>query len=143
MKKLTLFHYLMIGSVVIQSVLGLALTIIGLYGEIELYTQIDCFFLHFMFVPGVVLLLSLLHFLVFKRYEKKYEFPKTGAFMALCVCFTGQILVILYDLVPTTWPVMLFWYILASVLTAALVFGLNMMFALGFIALEKTNEEAN
>ncbi len=132
----------MAGSVVLQTVLGLFLTCLGIYGEAELYTQIDCFFLHFMFVPGVVLLLSLLHFLVFKKYEKTYEFPKTGAFMALCVCFTGQILVILYDLVPTTWPAMLFWYILASVVTAAVVFGLNMMFVLGFMALEKTNEQA-
>ena len=87
MKNINLYKFLMGLSIFLQAAAGLVLIGFGIYGEIELYTQIDSFFLHFMFVPGAVLLLSFFHFLQVRgdrRLHRACRMPDrtdTGAFL--------------------------------------------------------------
>ncbi len=128
-------------SIFLQAAAGLVLIGFGIYGEIELYTQIDSFFLHFMFVPGAVLLLSFFHFLAFKTYERKYKFAETGGFIALVVCLTGQILVLFYDMFPVTWIPMMLWYILCAAACGGVVMFLNLVYVVAWLGQKKSMEE--
>lgn len=138
MKRNRVFHFLMALSVVIQVGLGAALIVFGIYADVSYYTQIEGFFLHFMMVPGVVLLLCLLHFLAFKKYEKKYSFVTTSGYIAFVVAVTGEILVLFYNMFPAGFLGYALWLVLAAGITALVVMGLNMLYVIAYMAAEKT-----
>lgn len=137
MKKFSIFHLIMKLSVFLQAGFGIALTGFGIYADITYYTQIEGFFLHFMMVPGVVLLLCLLHFMVFKKYEKKYEFVTTSGYIAFVLAVTGEILVLFYNTFPAGFLGYVLWLLLAAGITALCVMGLNMLYIIASRAAKK------
>lgn len=141
MKRFSLFRLLMALAVIIQAGAGIVLVVFGIYADALYYTQIEGFFMHFMMVPGVVILLCLLHFLAFKQYEKKYNFVTTSGFIAFVVAVTGEILVLFYNMFPAGFLGYALWMVLAAAVTAFVVMGLNMLYVIAYMAVKKT--EAN
>lgn len=137
MKNFSVFHFVMVLSVGIQAVLGIVLTVLGIYADSMFYTRIDGFFLHFAVVPGAVVLLCLLHFLAFKKYDKKFDFVTTSGYIAFVVTITGEILVLFYNMFPAGFIGYVLWLILAAGITAFVVMGLNMLYIIGYMAVEK------
>lgn len=131
MKKIGLFQIIKGVSVFLQAALGIALTVLGLYGDYNFYTEIDGLFLHFFAVPGIVMLLCLLHFRIYKSYEKKYDFAMTSGYIALMVSATGEILVMFYKMFPENLLSYIVWVALAAVVTAVLTAALNVLYVIG------------
>lgn len=142
MKNNGLFRFLMILSVVLQAGLGIALTVFGVYADMTYYTQIDGLFLHFFTVPGVILLLCLLHFIIFKKYQKKFEFVTTSGYIAFVVAVTGEILVLFYNMFPDGFLGYVVWLVLAAAVTALVVMLLNMLYAVAYMASEKMKADS-
>ena len=140
MKRMSIFRFMMGASVFLQAVIGIALVVFGIYGESNFYTGIEGFFLHFFAVPGIVMLLCLLHFLAYKNYKKKFEFVTTSGYIAFIVCVTGEILVVMYNMFPENLLSYIVWLALAAAVTALLVMGLNMLYMLGDKGAKKQEE---
>ncbi len=141
MKKNGIFRFLMVLSIVLQAGLGVGLSAFGIYADINYYTQIEGFFLHFMFVPGVILLLCLLHFLIFKNYDRKFGFVTTSGYIAFVVSVTGEILVLFYNMFPAGFLGYVLWLGLAAGATALVVMGLNLLYVIAYMALERSRAD--
>lgn len=106
---------------VIQVLLGAFLIYEAIYLDDIFYLELEGFFYHFLFVPGVVLIIMCLHYLIYNRYKNKSEFVFSGAICAFIIGNTGQCLVLLYENFPQGWIGYVVWFLLACLLTAFIV----------------------
>jgi hypothetical protein len=141
MKKANPFYWIMGLAIALQAILGVLLTVYGIYADMTFYTGIDGFFLHFFAVPGVVLLLCLFHFRAFKEYKRTFDFVTTSGYIAFVMSVTGEILVLFYNQLPNGFLGYAVFLVLAAAATALAIMILNTFYLLGYRALKKEQEQ--
>lgn len=124
-------YRVMMGTLlVLEALLGLVLMIGTVYLDEVVYLSMTGALYNLLFVPGLMLVLLLFHFLIFKTYENKASFGFTSAVMAWTIGATAEVLVLLANGIPSGW----FDYIPAMfgvvLVTGLLIYLIHFLFSL-------------
>lgn len=135
-------NFFMIFVVVLQLLLGIFLIFASLYLDEYIYLDLEGFFFHFMLVPGVTLVITALHYLLFWKYKTSGNFVFSGILCCFIIANTGECLLLLKEMFPTGWTGYILWFLLCEVVTCAVLGVFHIFFAFAAIkAQEKKSKE--